>query len=294
MLDLQDQLRFDPSLRLSGIAGPDPEVTAMNLPEYVTYIIALAVCAGVAWVCYPHLLLVLGINQYRNGVFGGPEDLEPDDKSVRYQDVYYQLVHLGFEPLGLHWSTIGRTISTQTFVFSLPEVHCIATIYSRSDNLYLVTGFEGNAALETTSVRTNEIRSNDFWLTSIPDASVKVLLSGHQNQLQELVSKGWQPLPASKLEDIPAITRAASSGSDHNSRLRSAALKILGTFLLIIALPWLGLAAFVGYFHPLPWLLAGLTSLSIYALIQRSSTRVRLDKSTIQSSQPQSVDNFSE
>ena len=88
----------------------------MNLPEYATYAIALAVSAGVIWVCYPHFLLVLGVNQYRNGVFGGPEDLDPDDKSERFQKTYDDLIQLGFEPLGLHWSIIGRTISTQAYV----------------------------------------------------------------------------------------------------------------------------------------------------------------------------------
>ncbi len=263
----------------------------MNLSEYSIYIFAIGASVGVFWVCYPHILLVLGINRYRNGVFGGPEDLKPDDKSERYRDHYDQLTQLGFEPLGLHWSTIGQTISTQAYVFGLREVPCMAEIYSRSDNLYIVTGFEGNAAMETTSLKTNEIRSKDYWLSSIPNASVQVLLDEHRHQLQELVSQGWQPLPASKLEDIPAITRAASSGSEHNSRLCGAALKILGTFLLIIALPWLGLATLMGYSHPLPWLIAGLITWGLYALVQTSSVRVKLDKSTIQATQSKSADN---
>jgi hypothetical protein len=266
----------------------------MNIPDYWTWIIAVAVSAGIFWVCYPHVLLVLGINRYHNGVFGGPEDLEPDEKSQRYQEHYDQLTQLGFEPLGLHWSTIGRTISTQAYIFALPEVPCMAEIYSRSDNLYLVTGFEGNAALETTSVATKEVRSKDFCLTSLPYASVQVLLADHRNQVEELVSHGWKPLPASKLEEIPAITHAAASGSEHNSRLRGYALKILRTILISVAIPWLALGSWMGYSHPLPWLLSGLTALGFYSLVQRSSTRVKLDQSTIQATQPQSADNFSE
>jgi hypothetical protein len=262
----------------------------MNLPDYVTYAIALAVCALVAWVCYPHLLLVLGINQYRNGVFGGPQDLEPDGKSEPYHDSYFQLTQLRFEPLGLHWSTIGRTISTKAYVFALPEVPCMAEVYSRSENLYLVTGFEGNAALETTAVQTNEIRSEDFWLTSLPHASIQVLLSDHRSQVQELVGQGWRPLPTSKLEHIPAITRAASSGSEHNSRLRGAALKFLRTILIAVAIPWLAFGSWLGFLHPLPWLLTGLTALGFYSLVQRSSTRVPLDKSIIEASELQSAE----
>lgn len=262
----------------------------MNLPDYVTYAIALAVCAGVVWVCYPHLLLVLGINQYRNDVFGGPEDLEPDDKSERYQDYYNQLTQLGFEPLGLHWSTIGRTISTQAYVFGMPEVPCMAEIYSRSDNLYLVTGFEGNAALETTAVPTKQVRSEDFCLTVLPFASAQVLLADHRIQVEELVVQGWRPLPAAKLEEIPAITRAASSGSNHNSRLRGFALKHLRTILISVGISGLVFGRIFGYSSPWPWLAAGTAALGIHALTQTSSTRVRLDKSTIQSSWPHSAD----
>jgi hypothetical protein len=266
----------------------------MNLPEYATYAIALAVTAGVVWICYPHFLLVLGINQYRNGVFGGPEDLDPDDKSERFQKTYNDLIQLGFEPLGLHWSTIGRTISTQAYVFALSEVPCIAEIYSRSDNLYLVTGFEGNSALETTSVPTKEVRSKDFCLTSLPHASVQVLLADHRNQVEELVAQGWRPLPASRLEEIPAITRAASSGSNHNSRLRGFALKHLQTILTSVGIAALTFGWIFGFAGPWPWLGAALAAAAFHSMSQSSSTRVRLDKNAIQSSQPQSVDSSSE
>jgi hypothetical protein len=186
----------------------------MNLPDYATYAIALAVTAGVVWVCYPHFLLVLGINRYRNGVFGGPEDLEPDNKSERYQDCYQDLIQLGFEPLGLHWSMIGRTISTQAYVFGLPEVPCMAEIYSRSDNLYLVTGFEGNADLETTSVPTNEVRSKDFCLTSLPHAPVQVLLED-----QAIKSRNWSGKAG-------GLCRLASSKRSRPSPARPAPARI--------------------------------------------------------------------
>jgi len=266
----------------------------LNLPEYAVYVIAACVSAGVLWVCYPHLLLVLGINRYRNGVFGVPEDLEPEDKNPHYQELYDQLTQLGFEPLGLHWSTIGRTISTQAYVFGLPEVPCMAEIYSRSDNLYLVTGFEGNAALETTSVPTNEVRSKDFCLTSLPHASAQVLLADHRNQVEELVGQGWRPLPASRLEEIPAITRAASSGSNHNSRLRGFALGHLRTILTSVAIAGVTFGWIFGFAGPWPWLGAALAAAAFHSMSQSSSTRVRLDKNTIQSSQPQSADGSSE
>jgi len=39
----------------------------------------------------------------------------------------------------------------------------------------------------------------------------------------------------------------------------------------------------------LPWLVAGMTAISFYSLVQRSSTRVKLDKTTIQATQAQSA-----
>src|SRR6266478_3968409 len=153
---------------------------------------------------------------------------------------------------------------------------------------------EGNSALETTSVPTKEVRSKDFCLTSLPHASVQVLLVDHHNQVEELVGQGWRPLPASRLEEIPAITRAASSGSNHNSRLRGFALKHLQTILTSVGIAALTFGWIFGFAGPWPWLGAALAAAAFHSLSQSSSTRVRLDKNTIQSSQPQSADGSSE
>src|SRR5947209_19172840 len=93
--------------------------------------ITQVIAAGmVLLVCLPHLLLWLGVRRYRNGVYGGPEDLTPNDQQDVYRNKYEQLLAHGFQPLGVHWSRIGRTISTESFVFGSSDNRCLAQIYT--------------------------------------------------------------------------------------------------------------------------------------------------------------------
>jgi len=49
------------------------------MPTQETVIwIARLIAAGFAWmVCWPPLLLLLGLRRYRGGTYGGPDDLTP-------------------------------------------------------------------------------------------------------------------------------------------------------------------------------------------------------------------------
>jgi hypothetical protein len=48
----------------------------------------------------PALAAALGFFAYRHGVSGGPSDVVPDGSDPVYEDLYGQLVSLGFEPDG--------------------------------------------------------------------------------------------------------------------------------------------------------------------------------------------------
>ena len=43
----------------------------------------------------------------------GNRRLIPDDSPDAYREKYQQLQALGFRPLGIYWSRIGRTITTE-------------------------------------------------------------------------------------------------------------------------------------------------------------------------------------
>ena len=103
----------------------------------------------------------------------------------------------------------------------------MAEIYSRSNNLYLVTGFEGNAALETTAVPTNEVRSEDFCLTVLPNASAPTTRqeAGLLPYLQELCrywaeEYTWQARQA-RLNAVPQFRTELDGVPIHLLHVRS-------------------------------------------------------------------------
>ena len=121
----------------------------MSTQELPLLIMRLVAGSLALLVCWPHLFLLLGLRRYRGGTYGGPEDLAAEEMSEEYRQKYRQLLAHGFTPLGIYWSRIGRTISTQSYVFASREHRCLAQIYSRSNNLYLVTAFRGGDVIYT-------------------------------------------------------------------------------------------------------------------------------------------------
>jgi hypothetical protein len=236
-------------------------------------------------VCYPHLFLLLGLRRYRNGTYGGPEDLLPGEKQDVYRNKYEQLLAHGFKPLGIHWSQIGRTISTETYVFGSQEHRCLAQIYSRSNNLYLVTAFKGGDVMYAMDTCPKERRLPGYWVTGLQDPTVEELLAEHRRQVNEWVAAGREPLRTASLEDAPPVFRAVNTHPASNRMLTSAAAGNLRFALFILALGG-GLAGWrFGFSGPAPWLGIIVAGAFMKWLWSDASTRVKLDRNVTRSTE---------
>ena len=250
------------------------------MPTQETVIwIARLIAAGFAWmVCWPPLLLLLGLRRYRGGTYGGPDDLIPDDSPDAYREKYQQLQALGFRPLGIYWSRIGRTITTESYIFASADDHCLAQIYSRSHNLYLVTAFQGGAVTYTMDTYPADRPQPGYWVKGLLDATVAQLLAEHRRQVAARRAEGLEPLPTACLADAPPIFGAVNTHPVAQRALTSTAATNLGVHLFVLALggsvagwafgftglaPWVGMIAGAAF---LKWLWSG------------SSTRVKLDR----------------
>jgi hypothetical protein len=236
------------------------------------------IAAGFAFMlCWPHLLLLLGLRRYRNGTYGGPKDLSPDGKPDIYRDKYQQLLARGFKPLGIHWSRVGHTVSTETYVFGCPEHRCLAQIYSRSHNLYLVSAFEGGDVMYTMDTCPKNHRLPGYWVTGVLGAPVVDLLTEHRRKVDEWAAQGREPLPTACLADAPPIFRAVNTHPANGRLWTSAAATNLGFSVFILALG-AGLAGWrTGFSGAGPWLGMIAAGAFLKWLSTDCSTRVKLD-----------------
>jgi hypothetical protein len=253
--------------------------------EILRWAARLAAGALALAVCLPHFLLLIGWRRYRNGVYGGPEDLSPDSKDDVYQVKYEQLVAHGFKPLGIHWSRVGRTISTETYVFGSVQQRCLAQVYSRSHNLYLVTAFQGGDIVYTMDTCSKEHHVAGYWVTGLQGANVEELLAAHRRKVSAWAAEGREALPTPSLPDAPAVFRAVNTHPVNNRLLRSVAASNLGFTLFLLALGT-GLAGWLfGFSGPAPWLGLIAAGALLKWLWSNHSTRVKLDPKTTQATE---------
>ncbi len=254
----------------------------MDKQEILTLFAQIIAVALVLMVCLPHLLLWLGVRRYRNGVYGGPEDLTPEDKQDAYREKYEQLLAHDFKPLGIHWSRIGRTISTESYVFGSSDHRCLAQIYSRSHNLYLVSAFKGGDVIYTMDTYPKEQHLPGYRVTGLLDPTVEELLAEHRRQVNEWTAEGRELLPTASLEDAPPIFGAVNTHPASNRLLASAAASNLGFALFILAAGG-GLAGWLrGFSGPAPWIGVIAGGAFMKWLWSDASTRAKLDRNKTQ------------
>ena len=85
----------------------------MNNPEFLfflTVVLRAAAALAVVWLALPEVLTLLGLG-FKNGVAGGPSDVEPDGTDPCHLEFHRQLEALGFAPLGQYWegTRFGKT-----------------------------------------------------------------------------------------------------------------------------------------------------------------------------------------
>jgi hypothetical protein len=77
----------------------------------------------------PNICAVLGLRTLKNGFKGGPEDANSCWPTKLDDDLYQEMLALGFQPVGTCWEQLPFTRRFEEFVFTRPGEKCFGLLY---------------------------------------------------------------------------------------------------------------------------------------------------------------------
>jgi hypothetical protein len=98
-----------------------------------TIALALAIASTLILIrlLLPNVLAVFGLINLRNGFAGGPQDANGYWPSRIDDDMYREMLALGFEPEGTYWEQMPFTRRFEEFVFTRRGEHCFGLLYPK-------------------------------------------------------------------------------------------------------------------------------------------------------------------
>ena len=101
------------------------------MPPQDTITLALAVLSTLILIrlLLPNIFVVLGLIRLQNGFAGGPEDANSYWPTKIDDDVYKEMLALGFRPEGTYWEQLPFTRRFEEFVFTRPGEKCFGILY---------------------------------------------------------------------------------------------------------------------------------------------------------------------
>jgi hypothetical protein len=101
------------------------------MPSLDTFILGLAIVSVLIIIrlLLPNILAILGQDPLTNGMAGGPEDAETYWPTRLDQDLYQEMLALGFKPLGTYWEQVPFMRRFEEFVFHRPGEKCFGMLY---------------------------------------------------------------------------------------------------------------------------------------------------------------------
>jgi hypothetical protein len=119
---------------------------------------------------------VLGLSTLSNGFSGGPEDANSYWPTKLDDDLYQEMIVLGFQPVGTYWEQLPFTRRLEEFVFTRPQEKCFGILYANDQIMprraSFFTVFETGGVVFTKNYCGGvEIQEGDFLATGAgPDS----------------------------------------------------------------------------------------------------------------------------
>jgi hypothetical protein len=162
-----------------------------------TITLALAILSAVIliWLLLPNILVVLGVISLKNGFSGGPEDANCYWPSRLDDDLYQEMLALGFQPEGTCWEQLPFSRRFEEFVFTRPGEKCFG-ILCPNDQIMprrasFLTVFETGGVVFTKNYSGGvEAQEGDFLATGALTAPEPVL----PEQPPAPAGSAWKPL----------------------------------------------------------------------------------------------------
>jgi len=174
-------------------------------------LLAAAIWAIALGLSLHHLLAAIGLDGFKAGYDGGPEDLAPEGKDDLYADLYQQLVKLGFQPAGVTWERIAGKARINSFAFLRPSESCRASLWrllGGDYRAYWITQFGDGGAVLTTNYRRPVWKGPRYLARGIPTTDLTLLLNEHRRDVAAFVAAGSVPIRCANLDEVAEAKRA--------------------------------------------------------------------------------------
>jgi hypothetical protein len=152
----------------------------MATRDAITLVLAILSTVILIRLLLPDILAVLGLSPLQNGFSAGPEDANSYWPTKLDEDLYQEILALGFQPLGTYWEQLHFTRRFDEFVFTRTEEKCFGILYPNdqimSRRASFFTVFETGGVVFTKNYCGGlEIQEGDFLATGARTVSERRL-----------------------------------------------------------------------------------------------------------------------
>jgi hypothetical protein len=169
-------------------------MTGHELLTLATPVLAAVALAGAAWFCLPDLLKLAGITRFRNGIRAGPEGVALEVLPEQHAALGFQLLHLGFKPLGVYWESDDPRRTFTEYVFASRREECYAVLYGFTHTdarLSFVTAFADGAQIHTKNFNLGvEADEADLYAEGIATNDLRRVLTRHREATARFAADG--------------------------------------------------------------------------------------------------------
>jgi hypothetical protein len=142
----------------------------MPLQDTITLALAILSTLILIRLLLPNIFAVLGLTPLKNGFAGGPEDANSYWPSKIDDDLYKEMLALGFQPEGTYWEQLPFTRRFEEFVFTRPGEKCFGLLYPNDQIMprrgSFLTVFETGGVVFTKNYCGGvEVQESDFLAT---------------------------------------------------------------------------------------------------------------------------------
>ena len=223
----------------------------MNPPDLLvllTVVARAAAAVAVIWLCLPELLALVGL-AFRNGIAGGPSDVEPDGTDPSHEDLHRHLLALGFTPLGRYWEgwRFGRTF--HELAYASVKDGCFASIFGLAvadHHVAFLTTFTDGAAVITKNIDGVVTSAEGLRAIYVPTNVLADILGEHRRHVAEFRAAGHVPTDDATLPGFRAAQRAYYDNPSNRASKRMTAVGLLAIKLVVLAVLFGPAAFFLG------------------------------------------------
>jgi hypothetical protein len=214
----------------------------VNNPDLLfllTVVLRAAALIAVVRLCLPELLTLLGL-AFKNGVAGGPSDVEPDGTDACHLDFHRQLEALGFAPLGQYWEGMRFGKTFHELACGSAKDECFGMIFGLAHvdhHVAFVTTFTDGAAVVTKNIDGVQADTADLWASYVPTNCLADILAEHRRHVRAFKAAGHTPaddytLPGAQAAELAYYNNPTLRAGHRNSVLGILLLKAVVVFAL--------------------------------------------------------------